>query len=362
MKFWFGVLFGISISLPVHGQTLISVKETLAGYNFKDLSSATQSRWEPKDAEQVASELAPLIADPKRGSFKPFREILQHRNQDYVLEELEWDRDGKKIPYYIAYHKNTPANEKSRAIHIGLPAISDYPPGDAVNVAAQKLWLDKGGVVVLSPLVIDDPMTLLSGQDSDKQKLYQRLADQFAGVAEQVLKTKKAGILFLESPKDVLFLGAYTALRHPQVYAKVVFVQPEIPTAVANPVTPPTAKIWPDYLILDWYKNLLAQEWKLRTPSVAKSKPLPGAFIAVDSQNTFAGKMTFGVLHKHGVFIEYLEVSLWSHSDKAAKTARFEALKYNYLLNTAVETYRESQPKSRKKSKSKNKSKTKKSS
>lgn len=320
-----------SVILHSHGDTLVSVKETLSNHSYKDLSAATAAKWTPSDADTVAKEMIPYLKDAKWGSFKPFKEILQYRSLDYVLEELEFEVAGKRIPYFIAYHKNTPATSSSRALQVGLPAMVDYPPGDAVNVLAQKLWLDKGGVVIVTPLNIDDPFTLLSGADSDKQKLYQKFSDQFGLLARHLLETKKVGAIAMESTKDTLFVAVYTAVRYSDVYSRVILIQPEAITVVANPVTPPTPKTWPDYNVQDWYKNMLTGEYAAKKK--AKSFRPVATLIAVDSQNTFAGKMAYGVLKAQGVPVDYVEVSLWSYKDQAEKTAKFQALKYNYLAS-----------------------------
>lgn len=348
------ILLNAALLFTANAQTVMSVKTTLANHQYKDLSVATIKQWTPANSETFVKDLAPYVLDRKWGSFKPFKEILQHQGKDYVLEESQLDVRGTSIPYWVVYHQSTPASEKSRALQIGLPSMTDYPPGEAINVLAQKLWLDKGGVVVLSPLIVDDPMQLLSGSQRDKQQLYQKWADQFGIIGRHILRSKKAGSIAMEAPKDTLFFAAYVAIRYGEVYSRVLVVQPEVSPAVATALTPPTAKIWPDYTIQDWYQTLITQEWNEQAKLQSKTPRVPPVFIAVDSQNTFAGKMAYGFLQSRGMLAEYTEVPLWVHSETAAKTVRFQALKYNYLMTAPQQVYTEAPPpKPAKKSKKK---------
>lgn len=315
----------------VSADTRVSVRETLGLLQFKEIVKTGEQKWTPADIEAKVKNYYGYTTSSKWSPYKPFKEILQATGNDYVLEEYEVEvSPGKKAPYFIARKTNTKLDGAAPALQVGLPSMVDYPLGTAINVLPQKLWLDRGGIVVLTPINIEDPIIFFAEDAPKKQKQFQKFADNFGLVAKHVLKTKKAQQVHFESFGDTFFIGLYAYLKYADVYSRVVISSPDFVQYVASTVSEPTPKQWPDILIQDWYTELLAAEFK-------KHKKFPSVLIVVDSQKAFIARMAYAYGLKYKLPIDYLEIPQWQSKDVEAKTTRFYIIKYNFLLNADAE-------------------------
>lgn len=306
--------------------TRLSVRQTLANLQFRDISKSTEQKWTPQDVDVRIKELSPYLKDPKWTPFKPLKDVLFQLSSDYTLEENEMLlTTGKKAIYYIARKTTTALDGSAPALQLGLPSMTDYPLGVEINILPQKLWLDKGGIVVLTPINIEEPMVLVGGTALEKQKLFEKFSDHFAAVAKQIINEKKIKTIHYEASGDLFYMALFTYLRHGALYKKVILATPEVANYVSSTVTEPTPKTWPDPLIQDWYKDLLVKEF-------AKNKKFPSAILITDSQKSFVARMSYALGKQYKLPVEYMEISQWNAKDKEAKTVRFYATKYNYLL------------------------------
>lgn len=314
------------MALTSFADTRLSVRQTLAHLQFRDISKATEQKWTPSDVDASIKELSSYIKDPKWTPYKPLKDVLFQLSSDYVLEESEMILpSGKKAIYYIARKATTPLDGSAPALQLGLPSMTDYPLGVEINVLPQKLWLDKGGIVVLTPINIEEPMVLVSGTAIEKQKLFEKFSDHFAAVAKQILSTKKVKTFYFEASGDLFYMALFTYLRHASLYSKVIIATPEVANYVSSTVTEPTPKTWPDPLIQDWYKDVLVREF-------AKNKKFPKVLLITDSQKSFVARMSYALARQYKLPVEYMEIPQWNTKDKDAKTVRFYATKYNFLF------------------------------
>lgn len=320
----------VVLAVQAYADTRLSVRQTLGTFKFKEISKATEQKWIPSDVDTKIKSYSGYTRNPKWNNYRPYKDILNALSTDYMIEEFQIDLPkGKKAPYFIVRHNDTKLDGTKPALQVGLPSMADYPIGAAINILPQKLWLDHGGIVVLSPINIEEPIILVSGTASDKQNYYKQFADHFGSIGKHLLKTKKARVVHFESQGDTFFIGLYVYLKYAEVYSRVVVSNPEMVNAVASTVTLPTPKTWPDVLLQDWYRDLLAQEFK-------PTKKYPSVLIVTDTQQTFVSKMAYGFSRQYGFPVEYMEIPLWSHSDVDAKTTKFFITKYNFL-NAGIE-------------------------
>ncbi|MCC6137803.1 MAG: hypothetical protein IT287_04175 [Bdellovibrionaceae bacterium] len=307
-------------------ETRVSVRQTMGQLQFKEILKETEKKWTPTDIEAKVKSYYGYTTSPQWTPYKPFKDILNSIGADYVLEEYSVDlATGKKAPYFIARKSGTKLDGTAPALQVGLPSMVDYPLGTAINVLPQKLWLDKGGVVILTPINIEDPIVFYNDGDKEKQKQFQKFADNFGSVAQHILKTKKARQVHFEAFGDTFFMAVYTYLKYADVYSRVVLSNPDFVQYVASTVTEPTPKTWPDVLMQDWYSALLVEELK-------KHKKFPSVLIVTDSQKPFMARMAYAYGLKYKLPVEYMEIPQWYTKDVEAKTTRFYIIKYNYLF------------------------------